>query len=145
LDFSKLPAPAFDRQRNGFSFTAATLTERGRRAGLYYRVVARMEPAPGKTRRWQFGKKSSPGVISTQKRTLKMQLKFRRGTSAVGEYCPQVFHGLQQGIGLLTERRRLFPAKLGANQEEPVPQSAPQPIDRFERKRQPQFFRCCLQ
>lgn len=70
-----------------------------------------------------------------------MKLKIGRGTTAAGKNRPQMFHGLQQRIRLATDRRRLFPAKSCSHRGQTLPQSAPQPIDRFQREGQPQFFR----
>jgi hypothetical protein len=70
-----------------------------------------------------------------------MELKCRRWTLATRKDLPQMFHGLQQRINLPTGRRRLFPAEPRSHRSQTLPQSAPQPIDGFQGKRQPQFFR----
>jgi len=49
--------------------------------------------------------KSFPTAASTQQRTLKMELKCRRWTLAIGKDLPQMFHGLQQRVGLPTRWR----------------------------------------
>jgi len=76
----------------------------------------------------------------TQKRTLKMKLKGCQWTFAVRKDCPQMLHGLQQRIGVRARWRRLFPAEPCPHQVQTPLQATPQPIDGFQRERQPQFF-----
>jgi hypothetical protein len=76
----------------------------------------------------------------SQKRTLKMELKIGGRTGAARKNRSQMFQGLQQGIGLHIDRRRLFAAEPGAKTIQLLTQFAPQLIDRFQRKRQPHFF-----
>ena len=87
-------------------------------------------------------RQKSAAVLSvlTQKRTLKPELKGRQRTLVVRKDCPQMFHRLQQRIGVCADRRRLFPAELRSHRSQALPQSAPQPIDGFQRERQPKFF-----
>ena len=51
-----------------------------------------------------------------------------------------MFHGLQQGIGLSTDRRLLLAAKPGAKRVKPLAQLVPQPIEGFQGKWQSQLF-----
>jgi len=51
-----------------------------------------------------------------------------------------MFHGLQQGVGLATERWLLLAAKPGAKGVKPPAQFAPQPIECFQGKGQPLLF-----
>jgi hypothetical protein len=51
-----------------------------------------------------------------------------------------MFHGLQQGPGLPTDRWLLLAAKPGAKVVKSVVQFAPQPVEGFQGKGQPQFF-----
>jgi hypothetical protein len=87
----------------------------------------------GKNRRWQ------PRL--TQKRTLKMKLKLRRGTLAPWENHSEMSEGLVQRISV---RDGGWPAPARQLRPQPVqlpPQSPAQPIHRFQGKGQPQFFR----
>jgi len=77
----------------------------------------------------------------SQKRMLKLELKGRRRTLRVWENRLKMFNGLQQWIGLRTGRRHLPLAQPGANHIQLLTQFAPQPIHRFQREGQPQFFR----
>lgn len=70
-----------------------------------------------------------------------MKLKGGQWTFAVRKDCPQMLHGLQQRIGVHARWRWLFPAELCPHQIQTPLQAAPQPIDGFQGKRQPQFFR----
>ncbi len=79
--------------------------------------------------------------VLSQKRTLKPELKGRWWALAVRKDCPQMLHGLQQGIGVRAGWGWLLPAKPAAKLIQPVPQTAAHPIDRFQRKGQPQLFR----
>ena len=78
---------------------------------------------------------------STQKGLLKTKLKISRWTGAAGQDGLEMIEGLAQGIGVHTGRRGCFPIKPGAPHRHPPTQSAPQPVDRFQRKGQPQLFR----
>ncbi len=139
--FFKLPVPAFARQRNGFSFTPATLPDGLQGGGGYYRVVAGAQPVPGKTRWRQCGqKKSWLRATSTQKRLLKLKLIIRRWTRTTGKDELKMFHRLQQGIRVRTDRWRLLAAELRAKNVQPLPQPASQPVKRFQREGQPQGF-----
>lgn len=71
---------------------------------------------------------------------LKMELKIGRRAHAVRKNLPQMFQGLQQRISLHTDRRRLLAAEPGAKTIQLLTQFAPQPKNRFQRKRQPHFF-----
>lgn len=75
-----------------------------------------------------------------QKRMLKLKLKIRRRTRAAGKDNLKVFHGLQQGIGVRTDRWRLLAAEPRPHRIQAAAQSAPQPIHRFQRKGQPHLF-----
>ena len=79
-------------------------------------------------------------MVSTQERLLKMQLKSRQRTLAARKDLPEMFHGLQQGIGLSTDRRLLLAAKPGAKRVKPLAQLVPQPIEGFQGKWQSQLF-----
>ena len=84
--------------------------------------------------------KSWPRETSTQKWSLKLQLIIRRRTRAAGKDEFQMFHRLQQGIRVRTDRGRLLAAELRAKQVQPLPQPASQPVKRFQREGQPQGF-----
>jgi hypothetical protein len=79
-----------------------------------------------------------PGL--TEEWMLKTELKICRRTRAVRKDRPQMRHGLKQWLGLPAHRRREFPAKPRSHLIQPALQSAEQPIDRFQRKWQPQLF-----
>jgi hypothetical protein len=83
---------------------------------------------------------SRPGDVSSQKWTLKMQLKIRRRAQAVRKNRPQMFQGLQQRISLHTDRRRLLAAEPGAKTIQLPTQFASQLIERFKDEGQPHFF-----
>jgi len=134
-------APGFARGRRGFSFTPATLPAKALGPAANCRVVARSQNPPGRRVTWQSGQKKFPAVASTQKRPLKMPLKIRRGTITGGKHPAQMFHGLQQGIGVRAGGGWLLPAKPGADLIQPVPQVAAPPAHRFQRKGQSQLFR----
>jgi hypothetical protein len=85
-------------------------------------------------------KESSPEAASTQKRMLKMKLKSSRWTRTARKHSLEMFHGLQQGIGMPTDRWLLLAAKPGAKVVKPLAQFAPQPIECFQGKGQPQLF-----
>lgn len=72
---------------------------------------------------------------------LKAELKLGQRTPAGGKDGPQMFHGLQQRIHLPADRWRLFPAQSCPYPVQAPQQTAPQTIDRFQGKGQPQFFR----
>jgi hypothetical protein len=94
-------------------------------------VVIRQKPKP----QWR------PHGTSTEERLLKTKLKISRGTGTIGKDGLEMLEGLPQGIGVLAGRRGLFPTKPGAQHFQPPVQSAPQPVDRFQGKGHPQFFR----
>ena len=71
---------------------------------------------------------------------LKMKLKIQRRTLAARKGGLKMLHGLQQGIGVRADRRWLFPAKPGAKAIQPLAQLAPQPVECFQGKGQPQLF-----
>jgi len=77
---------------------------------------------------------------SAQEWMLKMRLKIRRRTGAVRKDRPQMLHGLQQRLNLSAHRWRLLPAQTNPHPIQPALQPPLQPIDRFQGKRQPQFF-----
>lgn len=83
---------------------------------------------------------SSTETASPQKRLLKMKLKIDRWTRTARKHSLEMFHGLQQGIGMPTDRRLLLAAKPGAKWVQPLAQFAPQPIERFQGEGQPQLF-----
>lgn len=71
---------------------------------------------------------------------LEVELKIRRRTPATGKDDLKMFHGLQQRISVRTAGRRMLTAESCPQQIQSVTQTAPQPIYRFQRKGQPQFF-----
>jgi len=83
---------------------------------------------------------SSTETASPQKRLLKMKLKIDRWTRTARKHSLEMFHGLQQGIGMPTDRRLLLAAKPRAKRVKPLAQFAPQPIEGFQGKGQPQLF-----
>lgn len=99
----------------------------------------------------QKGRQKKPVVVIRQKLagsdhplsqewSLKTELKIGWRTGAGPKDCPQVFQGLQQRIGLQTDRRRLFAAKPGAKTVQLRSQFASQLIERFKGEGQPHFF-----
>lgn len=70
-----------------------------------------------------------------------MPLKICGWTSAARKGPPEVFHRLQQRIGLGAAWRRALAAQPGAKTIQLPAQFAPQAIDRFQGKGQPQLFR----
>ena len=114
-------------------------------AAGYCRVVARREPAAGKTPSPQLGKKRRtlddrpPGL--TQQRMLKTKLESRRWTTLRGEHRLEMLDRVQQWIGLRAGRRRLFPAQPRAPVIQPCAQPAPEPIHRLQRKGQTPLLR----
>ena len=76
----------------------------------------------------------------TQERTLKPQLKIRRGTLAARENDLQVSQGLEQRIGVSARRRRASSCQPRAQRVQISQQSPPQPIYRFQSEGQPQFL-----
>jgi hypothetical protein len=95
---------------------------------------------PGKSGVRNLGKNRQRQPRLTQKRTLKMKLKCGQWTFAVRKDGPQMLHGLQQRIGVRARWRRLFPAEPCPHQVQTPLQATPQPIQRFQDERQPQFF-----
>ncbi len=69
-----------------------------------------------------------------------MQLKISRWRLAVWKGDLKMFHGLQQGIGLPTDRWLLLAAKPRAKGVKPLARFAPQPIEGLQGEGQPQLF-----
>ena len=69
-----------------------------------------------------------------------MELKINRRTRAAGKDGLEMFHRLQQRIGMPADRGRLLATKPRPQRIQLATQSAPQAIHRFQRNRQPQFF-----
>ena len=116
-------------------------TGRTRGSGMVLSCCRPHEKDAEKIRRWQFGqKKSLPRATSPQKRMLKMKLKIRRRTRAAGKDGLEMFHGLQQGISLRALGRSLLAAELRPHGIQTAPPFPAQPIHRFQRQGQPQFF-----
>lgn len=80
-----------------------------------------------------------PGA-SLQKRALKVQLEVARRTGAPREYLPQMFHRLQQWIGLRTGGSLLLPAQQRTHLRQTRFEPVQQVINRLQGKRQPQRF-----
>ena len=76
----------------------------------------------------------------SQEWKLKVQLKVRYGTPGPGKNGLKMSDGLKQGIGVCAAWRRLFAAKPGPKTIQLLAQFAPQPIHRFQDKRQSQRF-----
>jgi len=70
-----------------------------------------------------------------------MPLKIRRWTGAGGQDGLEMVQRLPQGIRRAAGRGGLFPEKTGAQRIQPPVQSAPKPVNGFQRKGQPQLFR----
>ena len=86
------------------------------------------------------GPGGSPSGVSSQKRMLKMKLEGRRWTIAVRKDGQQMLHCLQQRLHLPAGRRGLLPAQPRSHPVQPALQAKPQPTERFQGKRQSQFF-----
>jgi hypothetical protein len=69
-----------------------------------------------------------------------MALKVGWRTGAAWEYRPQMLHGLQQWLTLPAHGGCQLPAKPRSHPIQPTLQPTAQPINRFQGKRQPQFF-----
>ena len=69
-----------------------------------------------------------------------MKPKRGRGTGVGGEHRLEMFHGLQERIGLTAGWWGLDAAERGSQLIQPVPQATAQPIEGFHGKRQPQFL-----
>jgi hypothetical protein len=95
---------------------------------------------PGKHRGRNLEKINGGGGRLAQKRTLKMKLKFRRGTLAPGENDFEMSESLEQRISVRALRRWLLAAEPGAKTIQLPTQFAPQLTDRFQGKRQSQLF-----
>ena len=81
-------------------------------------------------------------LISTQKRMLKMELKGGRRALATRKDALQMFHRLQQRDRCAHWPGALAGGTAGSRSRSSLwRSSAPQPIDRFQGKGQPQFFR----
>ncbi len=93
-----------------------------------------------KPRRLNLEKNERRPARSTQKGTLKMPLKLRGWTRALGEDGLKMLHRLEQRIGVRAGRRFLFAAKPTPQRVQMASQSLLQPIHGFQGKRQPQRF-----
>ncbi len=69
-----------------------------------------------------------------------MQLKLRRRTRAAGEHRPEMFHRLQQRIGLRADRRWALTTEPRPQRIQPPDQAPAQAIDRFQGEGQPHLF-----
>ncbi len=86
-------------------------------------------------------RRGPPARTSTQKGLLKTKLKISRRTGAAGQDSLEMLERLAHGIAVRAGRRGMFPIKPGAPHLHPPMPSAPQPVERFQRKGQPQLFR----
>ena len=83
---------------------------------------------------------SSPEATSPQERMLKMKLKIHQRTLAAWKGDLKMFNGLPEWVGVRTGRWFLLAAKSYAKTVQPLAQFAPQPIEGFQGKGQPQLF-----
>jgi hypothetical protein len=69
--------------------------------------------------------------VSLQERALKVKLKVRRRTDALGEKTPQMFCGLEQRIRLRTDWNLLLPAQQGTHLRQSRFESVQQVVKSF--------------
>jgi hypothetical protein len=81
LDFLKLPAPAFGRWAEWFSFTPATLTGNGDKQEWDCRVVARLDWMAGKSGGRNSGGKSAAATSANPKMDAENEVETPPGDS----------------------------------------------------------------
>jgi len=90
----------------------------------------------GQERRAQFG--------SLQERALKVELIIGAGTVALGKEAAQMFHRLEERIGLRTGRGLLLPAERRAHRRQAPSQPVQQMVKGLQRKRRGQRLDRCF-
>jgi hypothetical protein len=123
-----LPAPAFLPGAE-FFVHGGDATRWNRGGGMVLSCCRWHGPGGGKKAAAAIRPKTSPAAASAQKRMLKLKLKISRWTRTARKDGLKMFHRLQQGIGLPTDRWLLLAAKPGAKVVKPLAQFTPQPIE----------------